>query len=393
MLYRGLSGFAVVVGFAFVLFGCGEDEQPQENNANQQVDEGNWEFPAVGSDHSCGIMTDGTIWCWGRGPLDLENPGDRITTETPIQFGSDSDWVELSVAGDNHCGLKTDGSAWCWGNNSGGQLGDGTSSSSYVPVEPISELDWNYIGATRSSTCGIKEDDTLWCWGSNYEGKLGIGSQELWYDTPQQVGDSGDWLMVSAGDGHACGIRTDNTLWCWGSNEQGRLGQGNQDEEDSSLVPVQVGTDSDWVDLSVGEHSCAIRENGSLWCWGDNHGGQLGDGTTEDRSLPVRTVAEAQWIEIAVSHRHSCGIQDDGSLWCWGRNTYGQLGTPEDGLQYAEPTRVDIDREFVTVATGPENTCTVTDQGALYCWGSNDHGQVGDGTTEERLSPSRVVDP
>jgi alpha-tubulin suppressor-like RCC1 family protein len=191
--------------------------------------------------------------------------------------------------------IAKDGSLWAWGWNHG-QIGDGTLTNRFTPIQIGTDTDWVTASAGAEFTAAIKADGSLWTWGSNRFGELGDGTTTL-RNTPARVGTGNDWASVAAGSfmdahanpGHVAAIRTDGTLWAWGSNEHGQLGETTGLWNDWQLAPIQIGEDNNWAFASAGSmHTAVIRADGSLWAWGNNRDGQLGDGTREHRGAPVR---------------------------------------------------------------------------------------------------------
>jgi cysteine-rich repeat protein len=230
------------------------------------------------------------------------------------------------------CGVQTNGSLWCWGANAHGALGNGTQSNSRVPVEVLG-TNWVSVAAAARHTCGIKADQTLWCWGANADGALGNGGK-VDSLTPVQVGGT-TWYSVTVGGGlageHTCAVKLDGSLWCWGANSLGQLGTGSTT---ASLTPVRVGS-ATWTSVSAGiAYTCGVQGDGTLWCWGSNDNGQLGDGTLTNRLAPVRVPGQG-WAQVAGRTSHTCGTRPDGSLWCWGNNADGEIG---DGQTALRPT-------------------------------------------------------
>jgi RHS repeat-associated protein len=234
------------------------------------------------------------------------------------------------------CGVQQNGSLWCWGDNAHGGLGNGTQDNSLVPVEVVG-MGWVSVAAGAWHTCGIKADQTLWCWGGNSAGEVGNGGTDDSL-TPVQIGGT-DWQSVSVGVAtgsfHTCGVKLDGSLWCWGENSAGQLGTGSTA---GSVTPVQVGS-ATWTNMSGGNlHTCGVESDGTLWCWGDNEQGQIGDGTLTNRLAPARVPGQA-WAQVAAGNVHTCGRRQDGSLWCWGWNGEGEIGDGTTDTHQA-PTQV-----------------------------------------------------
>ena len=251
------------------------------------------------------------------------------------------------------------------------------------------------IGATRHSTCVIQNTGGMWCWGSNSSGQLGDGTNTDSTNPVQESTLSSNWryLFDSSGD-HMCAIKNDGTLWCWGSNFVGQLGLGDKTAKN---VPTQVGTDTDWVSGGAGERStCAIKSDGSLWCWGSNKSGQLGNGKGIGTlaKTPVRADL-SNWLSVSIGNSHACGIQSDASLWCWGGNNDGQLGIGSTTTK-RHPTQVAGKWSTVdTSSDGPGNyTCAIKKNETLWCWGVGGGGDLvntlGLGATLSTNTPAQV---
>ena len=222
-------------------------------------------------------------------------------------------WAQVSTGAWHTCGVRRNRSLWCWGGNFEGQLGMGDTASRLVPTRVGTDADWARIMTGGTSTCGIRTDGSLWCWGQNEDGQLGLGDTN-WRLVPTRVGTDTDWARVSPGNRHTCGIRTDRSLWCWGRNWQGQLGLGVS--EPNRQVPTRVGTDTDWarVGATGWEHTCGIRTDRSLWCWGDNPRGGLGLGDTTDRLVPTRVGADALAAGATRRSTHVRGPHGSGAV-------------------------------------------------------------------------------
>jgi len=301
-----------------------------------------WSLGAVGGNFSAAIKTNGTLWSWGRnnsGQLG-QNIAYTISRSSPVQVGALTDWSKIS-AGNNFCAaVKTTGSIWSWGRNEHGQLGQNDRVYRSSPVQIGALTDWSQVSLGQHHCAAIKTNNTLWTWGRNFVGQLG---QNIAYDvsrsSPVQVGALTDWAQVSSGTYHCAAIKTNNTLWTWGNNGFGELGQ-NIAYTINRSSPVQVGALTDWAQVSAGTGFCiAIKTNGTLWSWGSNSGGRLGLGNTSSRSSPVQVGALTDWSKISAGTNFSAAIKTNNTLWTWGLNTSGQLGQ-NDRISRSSPVQV-----------------------------------------------------
>nr|WP_281362117.1 hypothetical protein [Cellulomonas humilata] len=242
---------------------------------------------------------------------------------------------------------------------------------------------WASVAAGDLHTLGIKTDGSLWAWGHNRMGQLGDGTRVA-HDLPEPVGTRTDWAAVSAGGEFSVGITKDGSLWRWGVD--GELGPGDPGYAPTS--PQRIGTDADWSTIAAGQtFTLATKRDGSLWAWGDNQFGQLGDGTTTGRSVPAR-VGTGTWTSVAAGYFQAVAIASDGSLWRWGArsSTWWSDLPPE-----LTPTRVGTASDWRAVAGGFGVAAAIRSDGSLWTWGDYAvSGQLGDGTTEVRLDPVQV---
>lgn len=294
--------------------------------------------------------TGGTLWAWGlnnNGQLGQKN---LVNSAVPKQIGTDATWVAVSAGKFHVLALKADGTLWAWGRNSEGQLGDTTVLGRQEPVkvggtDKTNTATWLAFSAGGTHSMGIQKDGTLWTWGDNSYGQLGNASSgSTPVPTPAKIGGA-TYNVVAAGASHSLAIATNGTLWAWGSNSNGQLGN-NASGSGSPTVgnvtaPRQVTQDADWNLVAAGGlHTLAVRKDGTLWAWGANSDGQLGDGSGSDDVLSPKQIGlERTWTSISAGDGHSAALKADNSLWTWGRNADGQLG---NGKTATAPIPVNI---------------------------------------------------
>jgi cysteine-rich repeat protein len=342
---------------------------------------------AVGDNHTCAVRVDSTLWCWGNnasGQLRLASTKNRLS---PANVGGTA-WNRVSCGQSHSCSLRTDGSLSCWGNNSSGQLGDSTIGAG-GQTEVVGNSAWKSVSAGSYQTCGVQQDGTLWCWGDDTNGQLGIGSLDN-QSAPVLVAGAG-FAHVSASYLHACATKDDGSMWCWGLNSDAQTGS-NSGSYETSPVPLDS---ADWVDVTTGlYHSCGLKRDNTLWCWGGNKYGQIGNATIPAQDLSSTATAvqvDGIWQSISAGQSHTCAIKFDGSLWCWGDNSSGQLGT-SSAIGSSVPTLVaSLVETWTMVASGISHTCAIATDGSLWCWGDNTNGQLGLGNTTAHPLPTKVM--
>ncbi|AZB10812.1 T9SS C-terminal target domain-containing protein [Chryseobacterium sp. G0162] len=339
---------------------------------------GCWENVSSGAYHSLALRSDGTLWAWGSNNNGQLGDGTSTSKNIPVQIGT-STWLKIAAGYSHNVAIKADGTIWTWGSNQHGQLGDGTTTSNNNPTQIGTATDWVNIAVGYNHTFGIKSDGTLWGWGLNDYGLLGDGTT-INKNVPVQIGTANDWKMITAGSEHTLAIKTNGTLWGWGNTNNGRVGEGTTTSTIIS-TPIQIGTAADWKNVSAGWlHSLGMKTDGTLWGWGNNSDGQLGDGTTISKSTPTQIGTGTNWKNVSTNnYSSSVGLKTDGTLWAWGRNTYGQLG---DGttVRRLNPTQIGTATDRKIVAAGDYTTLVINTNGFLSGTGRNDDGEIGDGT-------------
>jgi alpha-tubulin suppressor-like RCC1 family protein len=369
---RGANGFGEL----------GDGTQNDRGTFAAIAEPGPWRTATIGFGHVCAIKVDGTLWCWGSNvDIDLAHPNSPVLT--PTQIGSQR-WTDVAAGGDFTCGITDAGQLRCWGGNSYGSLGIGSTTPSPLPVAVLlngEDADgWVRVRASSAAhhACGLRSDGSVYCWGRSSHGESGADGVTM-VDSPQQV--PGTWKDIAVGSSHTCALDTAGGRWCFGTDGYGELGDGGT----SSPTPVQVaGT---WSQVAThAEHTCALATNGVVSCVGINDNGALGDSTQTSRQglVPVT----GTWMGISVGDETSCGWKSNQTAHCWGRNDNGQLGVGNLMNQTAPAV---VTGSGVTLMSTTAHGCMVA-AGNVSCWGPNDRGQVGNGTTTSpQLTPVSVV--
>lgn len=260
----------------------------------------NWLKVSGGFYYSTAIKTDGTLWTWGNAAQGVLGLGNATSYSSPKQVGALTNWLKIA-AGFYHVGaIKTDGTLWMWGQNNKGQLGLGNITNYSSPKQVGALTNWLQVSAGWYITAAIKTDGTLWTWGKGLTyGALGLGNKTD-YSSPKQVGALTNWLSVSAGLYVMTAVKTDGTLWTWGFNNVGQLGIGNTTYYSS---PKQVGALTTWAKPGTGGASYnarfAIKTDGTLWAWGSGQNGQLGLGNTTYYSSPKQVGSLTSWLSVS----------------------------------------------------------------------------------------------
>jgi alpha-tubulin suppressor-like RCC1 family protein len=346
----------------------------------------NWKAVTCGHFHTLALRSDGTLWAWGRNTGGELGDGTTISRFNPVQVGAASDWVEAACGQQHTMALKADGTLWAWGHNGSGRLGDGTTTNRPSPVQIGAEANWARVACGTNHTVAVKTDGTLWAWGYNNIGQVGDGTS-ISRTSPVQVGAATNWVAASGGDDHTVAVQKDGSIWAWGGNDYSKLGVTTSGSY--SFSPVRVGNGSDWVFAAAGQdHTLAAKRDGTLWAWGRNHKGQLGDSTLIQRDTPVPIASANQWVSVACGANHVLAMTSDSTLWGWGDGLKGQLG---DGVATARlrPVPVGPGSAWSTATCGAAHMLAIRQDGSLWGWGDNVLG-LGDGTSTAHPSPVRI---
>lgn len=388
-------------------------------NVSSEAADYDWIIPlqfdgvSNGYQHTCSLGKSRLAYCWGNnavGQLGDRSDRDRNLPK-PVRMKGYV-WSRISSGKHHTCGIggvigRGDRKLYCWGSNGNGELGTGNRKTVRRPTEVAGgHNDWITVSSSYHHTCAIRDEGgkrPLYCFGGNGWGQLGIAGKKR-VVAPMKVSSVSDgWLSVSTGYFHTCGIRNEGDkrkLYCTGSGSDGQLGNGNREKKVFNLTEVGGGYD-DWLSVSAGYyHTCGVRADGgknSLYCWGYNNNGQLADGSGTTRLSPVPVTGNNRgWKKVSSGFNYTCGIREESgqsNLYCWGYNQHSQLG---DGSYFTKVQPVSVAggyHDWVEISTGERHSCAIRQKSGryqLYCWGDNFSGQVGDGTNELRSVPTEI---
>lgn len=347
---------------------------------------------ALGSDNTCVLRTDGTVLCWGRGDKGAIGDGANTDRLVPTAVSGGLLFKSLTGSGNRNCGITTAGKLYCWGSNYDHGLGIGPlgATPSWVNAPTPSDVAVTTFTQVSSSQygqlCALTTTGVRYCWGDNDNVELGNGS-DVDIVRPLEVAPP-LFVTLAMGNYHGCALATGGVAWCWGYNDRGAAGNGTFN---TVMVPTKVIGNHTFSHLAVLEGAtCGLKTDGTTWCWGEGEYGVFGDGTFGAiRSTPTVVPGAPAFVELAGTSHHVCGRTATGSVYCWGLNADGQLG---DGTIIARgvPTKISGTRSYLMIAAGTRQSCGVASDG-LYCWGGNPLGLLGDGTTTARPVPTKVI--
>ena len=300
-------------------------------------------------------------------------------------------WESVSVGVTHSMGIKTDGTLWGWGQNgAGGMVGNGSTQNVLVPVQATTTADWNEVFSGNTHSIALKDNGTLWAWGSNFYGQLGNGGATTHSQVPIQIGTS-SWKMVRASVNHTVGIKTDGTLWAWGNNEQASLGDGTFVNK---LVPTLINSSTDWKMISCNLfRNVAIKNDGTIWVWGMNSP-FLGLGSLySDQShitVPTQIGTATDWKMAVVGSGYNLALKNDNTLWAWGGGGSGCLGNGSTSSIFV-PAQIGSDADWDTLEADTQTSFGIKANGSLWAWGQNNNGQLGNNTLDNLLIPTQIT--
>lgn len=332
----------------------------------------------AGGRHTCALLSDGTVRCWG----------DNSLSSLPVAV-PDLTQVETVSAGlyAHTCALIADGTVRCWGDNAYGELGDGTTAYSDTPVTVLGLTQVVAVSAGAGFSCAVLRDGSVQCWGNNYHGELGNGST-VSCSVPTATSGIFGAVAVATGGEHACALMADGSALCWGYNFNGQLGNG-WNSLTPNLVPAPVVGLSTAIAITAGQyHTCALLRDNSIRCWGDDSYKQLGDGGVGSY-VPTSVLHISNAVAVSAGGYHTCALLDGGVVQCWGYNACGQLGTGTTTDSYV-PVNSSLTAPAVALSAGLEHTCVFLQSGSAQCWGQNIYGQLGNGGTTNSYWPVTV---
>jgi alpha-tubulin suppressor-like RCC1 family protein len=339
----------------------------------------------LGGTTSCQIVASTKVYCWGSNADGRLGDGTTTNRLQAAQVLTIDGASKVVTGGGHSCALTQKEKIYCWGLNVSGQLGSGTITSSATPllIQGLAAPTDVFLGGSHS--CAVESiDKSVKCWGLNSAGQLGDGTTTNRL-TPTIISGISDAMSVSAGGEHSCYLSTSGTVRCWGANTSGQLGDGSTTRR---LTPVLVQALDNVKEISAAgvSHTCALKNDGTVWCWGSNSSGELGDGTFTNRLAPVRVVGIESATHLSVDASHACVILQNGNIRCWGNNSSGKLG---DGTQTNRniPVLVTSPNRAVVIEAGGTHTCAVYENGNTSCWGLNSSGQLGLGTSTSSSIP------
>lgn len=346
---------------------------------------------ATGGWHSLAICNDSTVKAFGENASGQIGDGTTTDRTTPTTVAGLSGIVAVSAGGDqleaHSTALKRNGTLWSWGSNLYGALGSGSLTNTLTPLQTLNLNNIAAISTGGWHSVALKSDGTVWTWGWNSDGQLGDGSTSD-KNIPAQVPSLSGIIKIAAGTYHVLALKNDGTVWAWGDNISGQIGNATTTDQ---KTPTQVSGLTNIVAITAGRFfSMAVKNDGTVWTWGENLYGQLGNGTLVNSSVPVQVMGLSDAsTRIASGAFHCLVVKNDNTLWSWGRNTYGNLGN-NTLINSSTPIQINGLTNVERLAAGTNFSLFYTSVGALWGCGRNASGQLGDGTFLQRNIPTQA---
>ena len=368
--------------------------QVRHGVTNAHIKAGTYEVPdsfgmvssiSSGTGHSCAVLLQGTLKCWGSNSFGQLGDGSRVDSLTSRSVTNLSNVKQVSAGSKHTCALTFAGSVMCWGLNSNGQLGNGSLVDSARPVSVAGISNAISVETGSNFTCALLMTGQTFCWGANDSWQLGQNRNSNSMLAPAQTKPGPPAIQLDVGGLHACVLLLDTSAACWGNNAYGQLGDG---ETTWWPVPQRVENHSGFKTLAAGEnHTCAVSLERTVWCWGSNGEGQLGNGTTSDSSSPIQVPSLGPSSQLSAGALSTCSAGSDGQIACWGNNSYGRLG---DGgfLNSPLPAFVAGIEDGLVVSTRGDFACALVSNLSVRCWGNNSTGQLGNNTRALSRTPT-----
>ncbi|WP_334194054.1 RCC1 domain-containing protein [Pararhodobacter sp.] len=379
-LPMGTSTITAVYGGDGIFAGSTSAAQPLTIISRPQI--------VAGGSHSCARTTDRALFCWGdniNGQVGNASNDDQLNPQPIPVYSRDI------ALGDFHtCALRENGRPYCWGRNNAGQVGDGTTQGRWRPVSVPGLRRVTQVVAGAEHSCALHSNGTVSCWGANGAGQLG---DRTFIDrlTPVSVIGLRRVVALTAGGNHTCALRDTGMVLCWGANDAGQLGDGTTTNRNQPTNVIPFGRVRQ---ITAGSrHTCAVHNFNNVFCWGSNSSGQVGDGSFTDRPQAVRVLRlpVQSIVQVSAGGLHSCALAMDGSAYCWGNNTAGQLGDGTMSNRWRPVMVAASETPMDQLTTGGLHSCGIINStGNALCWGANDSGQLGNGTTEANPIPGYV---
>ncbi len=351
---------------------------------------------SAGGYTTCALTTEGGVKCWGENHFgELGNGTNQLYHTTAVDVeGLAIDIVAISAGASHVCAITVAGGLKCWGNNRDGQLGNGLYKDSSIPVDVVGLTSGvAAVAAGNGSTCALTTEGGAKCWGNDTFGSLGNGELASTPIPTDVIGLSTGVAAIAGSGSHTCALTTEGDIKCWGYNFYGEVGDGTRINQETPVDVVGLATGIVAIEVG-GVHSCALTTSGRVTCWGYNEHGELGNGDQQTSITPVDVIGLSTAVTQISSHTyHTCALLTDGVVKCWGQNGVGELGDGTRINQSTPVTVIALPADVTAITVGVSDTCALMSTGLTRCWGHNVYGEVGDGTTEIRTTPVDVMVP